>query len=208
MPKLALYNRTGSQVGEINLNDSVFGVEVNGPVVHRAIVAQLAAMRAGTHKTKNRGEVSGGGKKPWRQKGTGRARQGSIRAPQWVGGGTAFGPAPRDYTHKINKKEKKLAVKSALTYKAEEGKLIIVDGFNFTEPKTKEMVKVLTDLKLADQKVLVLLPGNDEAVYKSARNIPNVKTLVTQALNIYDLVNYDYIVATKDAVAAIEEVLM
>lgn len=208
MPKLALYNRTGSQVGEINLNESVFGVEVNGPVVHRAVVAQLAAMRAGTHKTKNRGEVSGGGKKPWRQKGTGRARQGSIRAPQWVGGGNAFGPTPRDYTQKINKKEKKLAVKSALTNKVEEGKLFVIDGFNFTEPKTKEMVKVLTDLKLADQKVLVLLPGNDEAVYKSARNLPNVKTLVTQALNIYDLVKYDYIVATKDAVAAIEEVLM
>lgn len=208
MPKLALYNRTGSQVGEIDLNEGVFGVEVNGPVVHRAVVAQLAAMRAGTHKTKNRGEVSGGGKKPWRQKGTGRARQGSIRAPQWVGGGTAFGPTPRDYTQKINKKEKKLAVRSALTNKVEEGKLFVIDGFNFAEPKTKEMVKVLTDLKLAGKKVLVLLPGNDEAVYKSARNLPKVKTLVVQALNIYDLINYDYIVATKDAVAAIEEVLV
>jgi large subunit ribosomal protein L4 len=208
MPKLALYNRTGSQVGEINLNESVFGVEVNGPVVHRAIVAQLAAMRAGTHKTKTRGEVSGGGKKPWRQKGTGRARQGSTRAPHWVGGGNAFGPSPRDYTQKINKKEKRLAVRSALSNKVEEGKLFVIDGFNFTEPKTKEMIKVLTDLKLIDQKVLILLPGNDEAVYKSARNLPRVKTLVIQALNTYDLVNYDYIVTTKDAVAAIEEVLM
>lgn len=206
MPKLALYNKTGNQVGEVNLNESVFGVDVNGPVVHRAIVAQLAAMRAGTHSTKTRGEVSGGGKKPWRQKGTGRARQGSTRAPQWVGGGRVFGPSPRDYTHKINKKEKKLAVRSALSNKVEEGKLIIVDGFNFTEPKTKEMVKVLTDLKVMDKKVLLLMAGPDEAVYKSARNLPNVRTLVTQALNIYDLVNADYVVTTKDAVAAIEEV--
>lgn len=207
MPKLALYNKTGSQVGEIDLNESVFGVEVNGPVVHRAIVAQLAAMRSGTHKAKSRGEVSGGGKKPWRQKGTGRARQGSIRAPQWVGGGAAFGPTPRDYTQKINKKEKKLAVKSVLTNKLEEGKLIVLDGFNFTEPKTKEMVKVLTDLKVNGKKVLVLLPGKDENVYKSARNIENVRTLVVQALNTYDLINCEYIVTTKDALAAVEEVL-
>ncbi|AZR74719.1 50S ribosomal protein L4 [Anoxybacter fermentans] len=207
MPKLALYNRAGSQVGEIDLNENVFGVEVNEPVVHRAVVAHLAAMRAGTHKTKTRGEVSGGGKKPWRQKGTGRARQGSIRAPHWVGGGTVFGPIPRDYTKKINKKEKKLAVKSALTNKVEEGKLIVIDDFGIKEPKTKEMVKILSDLKLNDKKVLIILPGKDEAVYKSARNIPNVKTLVTQALNIYDLLNCEYIVMTRDAVAAVEEVL-
>lgn len=206
MPKLALYNKTGNQIGDINLNDSVFSVEVNAPVVHRAIVAQLAAMRAGTHSTKTRGEVSGGGKKPWRQKGTGRARQGSIRAPQWVGGGRVFGPTPRDYSQKINRKEKKLAVRSAFSNKVEEGKLIIVDAFNFTQPKTKDMVKILTDLKINDKKVLLLISNKDEAVWKSARNLTNVRTLVTQAINIYDLVNADYIVTTQDAVAAIEEV--
>ena len=206
MPKLALYNKTGSQIGQVDLNDNVFDVEVNGPVVHRAIVAQLAAMRAGTHKTKTRGEVSGGGKKPWRQKGTGRARQGSIRAPQWVGGGRVFGPTPRDYSQKINRKEKKLAVRSALSNKVDEGKLIVLDAFNFNQPKTRDMVKLLTDLKVNDKKVLVLIHGNDEAVWKSARNLPNVRTLVTQAINIYDLVNADYIVTSKDAVAAIEEV--
>lgn len=208
MPKLALYNKTGGQIGEVDLNEQVFDVRVNVPVVHRAVVAQLAAMRAGTNKTKTRGEVAGSGKKPWRQKGTGRARQGSIRAPHWVGGGKVFGPTPRDYTQKINKKEKRLAVKSALTDKVREGKLVVVDNFDITEPKTRDMVKVLTDLNLRDKKVLIILPGKDEAVYKSARNIPRVKTLVTQALNIYDLVNYEYIVITKDAVAAVEEVLV
>ncbi len=207
MPKLTLYNKTGSQVGEVDLNDNVFGAEVNGPVVHRAVVAQLAAMRAGTHKTKTRGEVAGGGKKPWRQKGTGRARQGSTSAPNWVGGGNAFAVSPRSYKKKVNKKEKRIAVKSALSNKVEEGKLLVVDSFKMIEPKTKEMVKVLNGLKLGDEKVLIILPGKDEAVYKSARNIPNVKTLVTQALNIYDLLNYEYIVMTKDSVAAIEEVL-
>lgn len=206
MPTLALYNKTGSQIGQVDLNESVFNVEVNGPVVHRAVVAQLAAMRAGTHKTKTRGEVSGGGKKPWRQKGTGRARQGSTRSPQWVGGGRVFGPVPRDYTQKINRKEKKLAVRSALTNKVEEGKLIILDAFDFAQPKTKDMVKLLTDLKVIDKKVLIIIPNNDETVWKSARNLPNVRTLVTQALNIYDLVNADYVVTTKDAVVAIEEV--
>ncbi len=207
MPKLALYNKTGSQVGDFELDERVFGVDVNVPVVHRSVVAQLAAMRAGTHKTKTRGEVTGSGKKPWRQKGTGRARQGSFRAPHWVGGGNAFGPTPRSYVHKVNKKEKRLAVKSALTSKVEEGKLIIVDDFQITEPKTKEMVKVLKDLNLKGKKTLIILPGKDEVLYKSARNIPNVKTLVTQALNIYDLLNYEYIVMSKDAVKAVEEVL-
>lgn len=207
MPKLSLYNKTGSQVGEVNLNDNVFGVEVNKPVVHRTLVAQMAAMRSGTHKTKTRGEVKASGKKPWRQKGTGRARQGSTVAPHWVGGGNAFGPSPRSYAKKVNKKEKRLALKSVLSNKVEEGKFIIVDSFSLDQPKTKEMANILAGLKVNDKKTVIILPGSNEAVYKSARNIPNVKTVVMQALNVYDLLNCEYIVATKDAVAAIEEVL-
>lgn len=208
MPKLSLYNKTGSQVGEVNLNDNVFGVEVNKPVVHRTLVAQMAAMRSGTHKTKTRGEVKASGKKPWRQKGTGRARQGSTVAPHWVGGGNAFGPSPRSYAKKVNKKEKRLALKSVLSNKVEEGKFIIVDSFGLDQPKTREMADILAGLKVNDKKTVIILPGNDEVVYKSARNIPNVKTVVMQALNVYDLLNCEYIVATKDAVAAIEEVLV
>lgn len=207
MPKVALYNKTGSQVGDVTLDENVFGVAVNIPVVHRAVVAQLAAMRAGTHKTKSRGEVTGSGRKPWRQKGTGRARQGSFRAPHWVGGGNAFGPTPRSYAQKINKKEKRLAVKSALSDKVETGKMVIVDDFQISQPKTKEIAKVLANLELQGKKTLIILPGKDEALYKSARNIPRVKTLVSQALNIYDLVNYEYIIMTKEAVKAVEEVL-
>lgn len=207
MPKVALYNKTGSQVGDVTLDENVFGVAVNIPVVHRAVVAQLAAMRAGTHKTKSRGEVTGSGRKPWRQKGTGRARQGSFRAPHWVGGGNAFGPTPRSYAQKINKKEKRLAVKSALSDKVETGKMVIVDDFQISQPKTKEVAQVLANLELQGKKTLIILPGKDEALYKSARNIPQVKTLVSQALNIYDLVNYEYIIMTKEAVKAVEEVL-
>ena len=188
MPKVALYNQAGSQVGDITLDENVFGVAVNIPVVHRAVLAQLAAMRAGTHKTKSRSEVTGSGRKPWRQKGTGRARQGSFRAPHWVGGGTAFGPTPRSYQQKINKKEKRLAVRSALSDKVEAGKMMIIDDLYVTQPKTKEVVKILENLELQGKKTLIILPGKDEAVYKSARNIPKVKTLVSQALNIYDLV--------------------
>lgn len=208
MPKLAMYSKTGNQVGEVDLNDSVFAIKVNEPVVHRAVVAQLNAKRAGTSKVKTRGEIIGSKQKPWRQKGTGRARQGSEKAPHWVGGGVAFGPSPRSFAQKINKKEKRLAVKSALSYKVQEGKLIVIDDFSITEPKTRDMVKILTDLNLQDKKVLIILPGKDEVLYKSARNIPNVKTLVMQALNIYDLVNYDYLLTTKDAVTAIGEVLV
>ena len=207
MPKVTLYDKSGSQTGEVELNEGVFGVEINEPVVHRAVVAQLAAKRAGTHKTKTRGEVSGGGRKPWRQKGTGRARHGSIRSPLWVGGGTTFGPSPRKYKKKVNKKEKRLAVKSVLTSKVGEGKLIVLDDFGITQPKTKDMVNLLTSLNVNDEKVLVILPGKDEAVYKSARNMPNVKTMVIQALNVYDLLNCESIVTTRDGVEAIEEVL-
>lgn len=207
MPKVALYNQAGSQIGDVTLDEKVFGVAVNIPVVHRAVVAQLAAMRAGTHKTKTRSEVIGSGRKPWRQKGTGRARQGTFRAPHWVGGGNAFGPTPRSYAQKVNKKEKRLAVRSALSDKVEAGKMMIVDDLAVTQPKTKEIVKVLTNLDLQGKKTLIILPGKDEAVYKSARNIPQVKTLVSQALNIYDLVNYEYIIMTKEAVKAVEEVL-
>jgi large subunit ribosomal protein L4 len=207
MSELALYNVKGSQIGEVELNKDIFNVDINEHVVHEAVTAQLAAKRNGTASTKTRGEVSGGGRKPWRQKGTGRARHGSIRSPIWVGGGTTFGPRPRDYDKKLPKKVKKLAVKSALTAKVNEDELIIVDKMEFDKPKTKEMIKVLEALKVNDQKVLILTANKDEELYKSARNIPGVKVLVASAINVYDILNNDKLIATKNAIEKVEEVL-
>lgn len=207
MPQVAKYDTTGNQVGEIDLADSVFNEKINEHVVHQVVNAQLAAMRRGTASTKTRGEVSGGGRKPWRQKGTGRARHGSIRSPLWVGGGTVFGPKPRDYTQRVPKKVKRLALRSILTDKLKNNNLIILDELDFDQPKTKQMVELLTNLNLADKKVLIIIPEKNANIYLSARNIPGVKTLVVDALNAYDLLNNDYIIMVKDAVQKVEEVL-
>lgn len=207
MSELSLYNIEGSQVGEVELNEGIFNVEVNEHVVHEAVTAQLAAKRSGTASTKTRSEVRGGGRKPWRQKGTGRARHGSIRSPIWVGGGTTFGPKPKDYSKDIPKKVKKLAVKSALTSKVNKDELIIVDKMEFDIPKTKQMVEVLEALNVKDQKVLIMTAQKDENVYKSARNIPGVKVLVASAVNVYDILDNEKLIATKDAIEKVEEVL-
>ena len=204
MAKLSVYNIEGNQVGEIELNDAVFGVEVNENLMHKAVVAQLAASRQGTQSAKTRSEVSGGGRKPWRQKGTGHARQGSTRSPQWTGGGVVFAPTPRDYSFKMNKKEKRIALKSALTSRVNEGKLIVVDELKFEAPKTKEFAKVMANLK-AD-KALVVLNENDVNTVRSAKNIPTVKTALTNTINVYDILKYDTLVVEKAAVATIEEV--
>ena len=204
MAKLSVYNIEGNQVGEIELNDAVFGVEVNENLMHKAVVAQLAASRQGTQSAKTRSEISGGGRKPWRQKGTGHARQGSTRSPQWTGGGVVFAPTPRDYSFKMNKKEKRLALKSALTSRVNEGKLIVVDELKFEAPKTKEFAKVMANLK-AD-KALVVLNENDANTVRSAKNIPTVKTALTNTINVYDILKYDTLVVEKAAVATIEEV--
>ena len=188
----------------MELNDAVFGVEVNEHLVHMAVVSQLANKRQGTQSAKTRSEVSGGGRKPWRQKGTGHARQGSTRAPQWTGGGIVFAPKPRDYSFKMNKKEKNLALKSVLTSKVAEDKLIVLDSISFDEIKTKKMVAVLNNLK-AD-KALVVLNDNDKNVILSDKNIPDVKTALTNTINVYDILKYDKLIVTKDAVATIEEV--
>ena len=204
MAKLSVYNIEGNQVGEIELNDAVFGVEVNENLMHKAVVAQLAASRQGTQSAKTRSEVSGGGRKPWRQKGTGHARQGSTRSPQWTGGGVVFAPTPRDYTIKLNKKERKLALKSALTSRVNENKFIVVDELKFDEIKTKKFQNVLNNLKVSRALVVV---GDDSAnAVKSARNIPAVKTAFVNTINVYDILKYNTVVATKTAVAAIEEV--
>ncbi|GAB6099848.1 50S ribosomal protein L4 [Halanaerocella petrolearia] len=208
MPELPLYDMQGQELGNVDLNDDIFDVEINEHVVHEAVTAQLAAKRAGTAKTKTRSEVRGGGRKPWRQKGTGRARHGSIRSPIWVGGGTTFGPQPRNYEKRIPKKVKKLAVKSALTAKVEEDSLTIVDGFDFEQPKTKKMVAVLDNLDAADKKVLLVLDGRDENVYKSARNIPGVKVVSSNQVTVYDVLNSDKVLMTKDAINQVEEVLV
>ena len=194
----------GNQVGEIELNDAVFGVEVNEHLVHMAVVNQLANKRQGTQSAKTRSEVSGGGKKPWRQKGTGHARQGSIRAPQWKGGGVVFAPKPRDYSFKLNKKEKRLALKSALTSRVAEQKFIVLDELHLDEIKTKKFQAVLNNLKV--NKALVVLKEKNENVILSARNIPDVKTALTNTINVYDILKYNTMIVTKDAVAAIEEV--
>jgi len=207
MPELALYSVDGQKSGNLDLRDEVFSVEVNEHVLHEAVVAQLAAKRVGSAKTKTRGEVAGGGRKPWRQKGTGRARHGSIRSPLWVGGGTTFGPQPRKYNKKLPKKVKKLAVKSALTLKVEEGNLVVIDNFNFAAPKTKEMVSVLKSFDAADSKVLIVLSEKNDNVYKSARNLPGVRVVTPTKVTVYDVLNSNKVIMTKDAVAKVEEVL-
>ena len=204
MANVTVYNMEGNEVGTMELNDAVFGVEINEHLVHLAIVRQLANNRQGTQKAKTRSEVSGGGRKPWRQKGTGHARQGSIRAPQWTGGGVVFAPVPRDYEVKMNKKERRAALKSALTSKVQENKLVVVDSLALAEAKTKEMQKVLTNLK-AD-KALVVTADDDQKVVLSARNIADVQTATVNTINVYDVMKHSTVVVTKDAVASIEEV--
>ena len=204
MANVAVYNIEGKEVGTMELNDAVFGVEVNEHLVHMAVVNQLANKRQGTQKAKTRSEVSGGGRKPWRQKGTGHARQGSTRSPQWTGGGVVFAPKPRDYSMKMNKREKQIAIKSALTSKVQDSKLIVVDEFKLDEIKTSKFVQILDNLKAP--KALVVTKDKDEKVVLSARNIPTVKTTMTNSINVYDILKYDSLVITKDAVAAIEEV--
>ena len=204
MANVSVYNMEGKEVGTIELNDAVFGVEVNEHLVHMAVVAQLANKRQGTQKAKTRSEVSGGGRKPWRQKGTGNARQGSIRAPQWTGGGMVFAPTPRDYTITLNKKEKRAALKSALTSRVNENKFVVVDELKFDEIKTKNFKAVMNNLKVS--KALVVLADNDQNTVLSARNIPEVKTSLVNTINVFDILKYNTVVATKAAVASIEEV--
>ena len=204
MANVAVYNMEGKEVGTIDLNDAVFGVEVNEHLVHMAVVQQLANNRQGTQKAKTRSEVSGGGRKPWRQKGTGHARQGSTRAPQWTGGGVVFAPVPRDYSFKLNKKEKRAALKSALTSRVQAGKLIVVDELKFDEIKTKNFKQVMDNLKV--QKGLVIINENDENVVMSARNLADINTTLTNNLNVYDVLKAGTVVVTKDAVKTIEEV--
>ena len=204
MANVSVYNIEGKEVGTIDLNDAVFGVEVNEHLVHMAVVSQLANKRQGTQKAKTRAEVSGGGRKPWRQKGTGHARQGSIRAPQWTGGGVVFAPTPRDYSFKLNKKERRAALKSALTSRVEEKKFIVVDEINFDEIKTKKFQDVLNNLSVS--KALVVLEDGNKNAELSARNIADVKTAKTNTINVYDILKYNTVIATKAAVQAIEEV--
>ena len=204
MANVTVFNMEGNEVGTMELNDAVFGVEINEHLVHLAVVRQLANKRQGTQKAKTRSEVSGGGRKPWRQKGTGHARQGSIRAPQWTGGGVVFAPVPRDYEVKMNKKERRAALKSALTSKVQDNKLVVVDSLTLAEAKTKKMQKVLTNLK-AD-KALVITAADDQNVAISARNIADVQTATVNTMNVYDVMKHNTVVVTKDAVASIEEV--
>ena len=204
MANVSVYNMQGETVGTLELNDAVFGVEVNDHLVHEAVVAQLANKRQGTQSAKTRSEVSGGGRKPWRQKGTGHARQGSTRAPQWTGGGIVFAPKPRDYTITLNKKERRLAIKSVLTSKVQDGKFMVLDALTVDEIKTKTIANVLKALKA--EKAIIVLPEMDEKVILSARNIDGVATAQANLINTYDLLKYDTVVATKDAVAKIEEV--
>ena len=204
MANVKVYNMEGKEVGTLELNDAVFGVEVNEHLMHLAVVGQLANKRQGTQSAKTRSEVSGGGRKPWKQKGTGHARQGSTRAAQWVGGGMIFAPKPRDYSVKMNKKEKALAIKSALTSKVAEEKIYVVDSLSFDEIKTKKMAAVLDSLKV--EKALVVLDKKDENVILSARNLPEVRTVMSNGINVYDILKYGSLVITKDAVAQIEEV--
>ena len=205
MANVSVYNMEGKEVGTIELSDAVFGVEVNEHLVHLAVVQQLANKRQGTQKAKTRSEVSGGGRKPWKQKGTGHARQGSTRSPQWTGGGVVFAPAPRDYSFKMNKKEKRAALKSALTDKLQNNNLIVVDELKMDEKKTKRFAEVMVNLK-ATRKALVVLAEKDENVVLSARNLPEVKTAFTNTINVYDVMNARTLVLTKDAVTKIEEV--
>ena len=204
MANVVVYNMEGNEVGTMELNDAVFGVEVNEHLVHLAVVAQLANKRQGTQKAKTRSEVSGGGRKPWRQKGTGHARQGSTRAPQWTGGGMVFAPVPRDYSFKLNKKEKRAALKSALTSRVQANKLIVVDELKFDGIKTKNFKQVMDNLKV--EKGLVVINENDANVVLSARNLPTINTTLTSTLNVYDVMKAGTVVLTKDAVKTIEEV--
>lgn len=204
MANVAVYNMKGEEVGSLELNDAVFGAKINEHLVHMSVVQYLANKRQGTQKAKTRSEVRGGGRKPWRQKGTGHARQGSIRAPQWKGGGVVFAPTPRDYSFKINKKEKRAALKSVLTSKVNDSKFIVLDELKLDEIKTKKFREVMENLKVS--KALVILNDNDQNVVMSARNIPQIKTALTNTINVYDILKYDTIVVTKDAVATIEEV--
>ncbi len=205
MPKLDVMNVSGQRVGEIELNDNIFGIEPNEHVLHQAVVNYLANQRQGTQSAKTRAEVRGGGKKPWRQKGTGRARQGSTRAPQWVGGGVVFAPKPRDYSYKLPKKVKRLAMKSAFSAKVKNSEMIILDELSMDAPKTKDMVSILNNIN-ADKKALIVTASKDENVVKSARNIPKVKTALVNTLNVYDILNHNTFVVTKEAVQKIEEV--
>lgn len=205
MPKVAVYDMAGKKKGEIELSEAVFGIEPNKSVMHAAVVNYLANQRQGTQSTLTRTEVRGGGRKPWRQKGTGHARQGSIRAPQWRHGGVALGPKPRDYSYSLNKKVKRLALKSAFSSKALEQNIIVVDSISLSEIKTKSMVAMLAALG-ATKKALIVMPATDMNVVKSARNIPGVKTAIVNTLNVYDVLNYDKFIVVKDAVAKIEEV--
>jgi large subunit ribosomal protein L4 len=206
MPKVALLNQTGSQVGEIELNESVFGIEPNQHVLFEAIVMQRASLRQGTHKVKNRSEVAGGGRKPWRQKGTGRARQGSIRSPQWRGGGIVFGPQPRSYSYKLPKKVRRLAIKSALSSKVLEENILVLDSLAFEAPKTKDFKAVLNGLSV-EKKALIVTADLDENVALSARNIPGVTVVTADGINVLDVVNHDKLIMTKAAVEKVEEVL-
>ena len=205
MPKMDVYDVEGKKVSTVDLKEEIFGIEPNEAVVHSVLVNFLANQRQGTQNTKTRAEVRGGGRKPWRQKGTGRARQGSIRAPQWIKGGIALGPKPRSYKYQVNKKEKRLAIKSCLSSKVLENQLVVVDSLPFKEIKTKEMAKTLTNLK-AEGKTLILLPEKNETVQKSARNIEGVKTTLVNTINVYDLLKYNNLVVTLDTVKKLEEV--
>jgi large subunit ribosomal protein L4 len=204
MANVSVYNIKGEEVGKMDLNDAVFGVEVNEHLVHLAVVQQLANKRQGTQKAKTRSEVSGGGRKPWRQKGTGHARQGSTRSPQWKGGGVVFAPVPRDYSFKLNKKEKRLALKSALTSRVQDEKFIVLDELKLDEIKTKKFQEILNNLKV--EKAMVVTADDDKNVILSARNIPTVITSAASNINTYDIMKYSTVIATKDAVAKIEEV--
>ena len=206
MANVSVYNMEGKEVGSIELNDAVFGVEVNEHLVHMAVVSQLANKRQGTQKAKTRSEVSGGGRKPWRQKGTGRARQGSTRAPQWRGGGVVFGPTPRSYKFKLNRKVRRLALKSALSSKVQDNEFTAIDGISFEAPKTKQMVKVLENLN-APVKTLIVVDEITLNVEKSASNIPGVKLLDAKHVNVYDILNSDKLIMTEAAIKAVEEVL-
>ena len=206
MTKVSVLSQTGSSVGEIELNDAIFGIEPNEAILFEALVQQRASLRQGNHKVKNRSEVAGGGRKPWRQKGTGRARQGSIRSPQWRGGGVVFGPTPRSYSYKLPKKVRRIALLSALSSKVREENIIVLDGLAFDAPKTKEFIQVLKDLSI-NKKALIVTADLDETVALSARNIPGISVVTASSINVLDIVAHEKFVVTKAAVEKIEEVL-
>jgi len=207
MPQVSKFDMSGKEIGDFELTDKVFDEDINEHVVHQVITAQLAAKRRGTASTKTRSEVRGGGRKPWRQKGTGRARHGTIRSPLWVGGGITFGPKPRSYEKKVNKKMKKLALRSILTDKVNNDQFKIIDEIDYDKPKTKQVINLMEDFDLEDEKVLIILPEKNDNVYLSARNLPNVDTMVLDAMNAYQLLDNEYILAPEEAVQKIEEVL-